>query len=380
MVYLDHAAATPVDDRVLDAMAPYWQEYFHNPSALYTAARTVADHIRDFRGRSAHVLGVRQQEVHFAAGATEANNTVINGVMARFPEAGVVTSAIEHESILRPARSRGSVEVPVDAAGRIAADDVAAAVTEATVLISIEYVNSELGVVQPLRDIARRVADIRTWRHENGNPTPLYLHSDMSQAAGRLPMQLPSLGVDMATINGGKIYAPKQSGLLYIKRGVQLTPIITGGGQEHGVRSGTENVAFAAGITKALEIAADAQSRERERLRSLRDQLLEDLDVGKTAVNGSLRHRAPDNLNVSFPGVDGEMLVHTLDAHGVQAATGSACSATDDTPSHVLVALGCDTPRINGSLRLSLGRDTSPEDISYAARTIKSCLSKSRTG
>lgn len=371
-IYLDHAAATPVDKRVLAAMEPYWQDKFYNPSALYTAARSVKSGLQGFCSTCASLLGAKQQEIHFTAGATEANNIAIAGIMRRFQGRGVLISGIEHDAVRMPARYYGnSWEVPVQSDGRVKVEDVIGSIQEDTVFVSIEYVNSEIGVIQPLQDISRAIADIRVKRKESGNDLPLYLHTDASQATGYLNMQLPKLGVDMATINGGKIYGPKQSGILYVARGIELEPILLGGGQERGVRSGTENVAYAAGITKALEMAEDLRPQESKRQQALQKQLVDSLGgIEGMLINGSLKHRLPGNMNISFPGIDGEMLVHHLDTKGIQAATGSACSVNNDEPSHVLKALGLDEDTISGSLRLSLGRSTTEDDITYTADTL----------
>lgn len=368
MIYLDYAAATPVDDRVLAAMQPYWQEYFYNPSALYTAAREVRSELYAARKRSASVLGAKPGEIYFTAGATEANNVAIAGIMRRFPGSTLVTSTIEHDSVRRPAHAHASVaEVGVQSDGLLRADDIAASIREDTVLVSVEYVNSEIGVIQPLRDIARAVEDVRAERREAGNETPLYLHSDASQAAGRATVDVSSIGVDMATINGAKIYGPKQSGVLYVRRGVELEPILYGGGQERGLRTGTENVAFAVGTATALEIAENLRSNEQKRLYPFQERLFDRVrELGGT-VNGSTVHRIADNVHVSFPDVDGETLVHHLDAQGICAATGSACKANNDVPDHVLVALGLEETHVNGSLRLSFGRETTDDDIAYTA-------------
>lgn len=377
MIYLDYAAATPVDERVVAAMEPYWKERFHNPSALYTAARSVREDLENIRARCGRTVGVKPQEIYFTAGATEANNLAISGIMKRFPGAAMVTSNIEHDSVRFPAHSyANATEVAVGSDGRIAAEDIAVHIKETTVLISVEYVNSEIGTIQPIREIARLVSEIRNRRKENNNSLPLYLHTDASQAAGRLRVDFSSLGVDMATINGAKIYGPKQSGILYVDHGIGLEPLLYGGGQERGLRTGTENVAFAAGTAIALEIAEEFRPNEYTRLQALQKQLLEKVsDIGGR-VNGSMKHRVPDNLNVSFPGVDGETLVHHLDAQGVQAATGSACSANNDMPNHVLVALGSDEETVNSSLRMSFGRNTTQDDIMTVADILADRVSK----
>jgi cysteine desulfurase len=371
MIYLDYAAATPVDERVMAAMQPYWTQDFYNPSALYTAARQVKNALHLARKRSGAVLGAKPGEIYFTAGATEANNIAIAGIMQRFPGKTMRISAIEHDSVRQPARAYAEhQEIGVGADGLLRLEDVEAAIDENTVLISVEYVNSELGVIQPLREIAQIVSDIRARRQNLGNNTPLYLHTDVSQAAGRLPLDVSKLGVDMATINAGKIYGPKQSGLLYVRRGIELQPIVYGGGQERGVRTGTENVAFAVGTAAALEIADESRSDEQKRLREFQKRMFNCARQLGGVVNGDVTRRISDNVHVSFPGVDGEMLVHHLDVRGICAATGSACQANNDTPDHVLLALGCTDARVTGSLRLTFGRDTTADDIDYTEEVL----------
>jgi cysteine desulfurase len=371
MIYLDYAAATPVDERVMAAMQPYWTQDFYNPSALYTAARQVKSALHLARKRSGAVLGAKPGEIYFTAGATEANNIAIAGIMQRFPGKTMRISAIEHDSVRQPARAYAEhQEIGVGADVLLRLEDVEAAIDEDTVLISVEYVNSELGVIQPLRNIARIVSDIRARRHNSGNNTPLYLHTDVSQAAGRLPLDVSELGVDMATINAGKIYGPKQSGLLYVRRGAQLQPIVYGGGQEGGIRTGTENVAFAVGTAAALEIADESRSDEQKRLRAFQKRMFNCARQLGGVVNGDVTRRISDNVHVSFPGVDGETLVHHLDVRGICAATGSACQANNDTPDHVLLALGCTDARVTGSLRLTFGRSTTADDIDYTEEVL----------
>jgi len=365
LVYLDYAAATPLDERVLTAMRPYFEADFYNPSANYRAAREVHAALESARSKVAHWLGARGSEIVFTAGGTEANNLAVHGVMRRFPKANMVTSALEHESVLAPAGAYDCREAAVRADGRVDLDDLRTKIDDRTVLVSIMYANNEIGAVQPIREIARLVAEIRKERRTGGNELPLYFHTDAAQAANYLDLHIARLGVDLMTLNGGKIYGPKQSGCLYVKAGVELRPLIDGGGQERGLRSGTENVAAAIGFAEALEIAQNIRHEEAARLQILQKQFIEDLEkkVPGATINGSLKYRLPNNVHVTLPGQDNERLLIELDEAGIMAAAGSACSASNEESSHVLRALGLDDATARASLRFTMGRGTEAADI-----------------
>jgi cysteine desulfurase len=375
-IYLDYASATPVDPRVLAAMQPYFIEQFYNPSADYEPARSVASILLDARGRVARVLGTKTPEIIFTAGATEANNLAIHGVMRQFPEATVAISAVEHDSVRLPAGCYQSTSIPVDKNGRVDSDSVRQFITDKTVLISIMQANNEVGTVQPVRRIAAELAVIRRERQKNGNALPLYFHVDAAQSGNYLDMHVHRLGVDMLTINGGKIYGPKQSGALFVRSGVQLEPVIIGGGQERNLRSGTENVPGIIGLARALEIAVLIKDKETKRVTRLRDELqagILKIDK-KIVVNGHLKYRLPNNLHVTLPGHDNERVLMELDKNSVYAAAGSACSASTGEPSHVLAAMGVDAGAIRSSIRFSLGRNTKQADIVSTLNTLRSIL------
>lgn len=366
-VYLDHAAATPLDLKVLAAMQPYFSDDFFNPSSPYAPAVKVRRDYEEAKAQLAGCIGARSAELIMTAGATESINLAINSIGGH-----VVTSAIEHESVLAAAKRADHTIVDVSASGRVDPGEVRQAIRPDTRLVSVALANGEIGTVQPLSDIAKVVREERARRLESGNETPIYLHSDASQGAGLLDIHVSRLGVDLLTLNAGKIYGPKQVGLLWAERSVRLEAQIVGGGQERGLRSGTENVAGVIGFSKALEIAEKGRKEEVKRLQSLRDYLESQLAeaLPQVETSGDPKHRLPSHLHVSFPGLDGERLVFRLEARGVLAATGSACAANKGTRSHVLTAIGLAPEVADGSLRLSLGRLSDEDSIKKAAAII----------
>jgi cysteine desulfurase len=380
LIYLDYAAGTPVDVAVLEAMRPYFTEQFYNPSALYLAAKDVAKDIAAARAAVASLLGARPAEIFFTAGGTEANNLAINGVMQLHrvgPCANIVVSAIEHESVLKPAHQYACKEAPVYADGQVDVDELRNLIDDQTVLVSVMYANNEIGTIQPIRQIAQLLEDIRAERQKAGNELPLYFHTDACQAAAYLDLHVSRLGVDIMTINGGKIYGPKQSGVLYIRAGVQLQPQVLGGGQELGIRSGTENVAGVMGMAKALELVQARRHEEGDRLQNLQRQFMKGLEqaIPGATINGSTKHRLPNNVHVTIPRQDNERLIMALDEAGIQAAAGSACSASSDEPSHVLRAIGLSDAEAQASLRFTMGIGTDEHAIDHTAATLVRILS-----
>jgi cysteine desulfurase len=369
IIYLDHAAATPMNPQVLAAMQPYFTEQFYNPSALYLAAKDVAKDLAEARSLIAHHLGARPSEVVFTAGGTEANNLAIHGVMQHFPSSNVVVSAIEHESVLAPADQYDHRLAPVLADGQVDVAQLEKLIDSQTVLVSIMYANNEIGTIQPLKQVATLVQAIRKSRQANKNSLPLYLHVDACQAAAYLDIHASRLGADLLTINGGKIYGPKQSGALYIRTGVELTPQMLGGGQERGYRSGTENVPGSIGLATALDLVQKDRKAETERLKTLQKlffKLVEE-KLPTAIINGSRTHRLPNNIHLTIPGQDNERLIMALDEAGIQAAAGSACSASTDQPSHVLKAIGLSEAKAQASLRFTTGHAT---DEAAVRRTV----------
>ena len=368
-VYLDYAAATPVDPEVAAAMMPYLTERFWNPSAPYARAREVRDDVERARGAIARLIGARPDNLVFTAGATEANNLAFAAV-----EGHVVVDAIEHESVLACAATHARKTVRVGADGLVDPAVVARAIRPDTELVSVELANGEIGCVQPVREIARVVAAERARRLEAGEGVPLYLHTDASQAVGALAVNVGSLGVDLLTLSAAKIYGPKQVGLLWASDDVCLRPLVYGGGQEGGVRSGTENVAGILGFARAMELAGERRGEESRRLAALRERLRSGICecVPWAVVSGprSAKRRLPGLLHVAFAGIEARRLVIALERAGVSAGTGSACAASRMRVSHVLEAIGMPRPLAEGSLRLTLGRPTTEEDVDYVVAAI----------
>ena len=364
-IYLDYAAATPLDPEVLATMQPYFTEEFYNPSTTYAAGRQVRAGIDDARRGIALVMGARSSDIIFTAGATEANNLALSSIMQTYPGKRLVVSAIEHPSVRETAQQFTYTEWPVTPDGIIDLTAAGELLQPDVVLVSVMYANNEVGTIQPLRHLAALVQAERKRRQTAGDPTPLYLHTDATQAANYLDLHVSRLGVDLMTLNGGKIYGPKQIGLLYAQTGVPLTPLIRGGGQERGMRSGTENVAGIIGMCVALERAQAQRHDETQRLHLLQTLFLDlfRAQIPAGIINGSLTNRLPNNVHVTIPGHDNERLLMALDNQGIMVATGSACSASNEEPSHVLAAMDISESLAQSSLRFTMGRATTETDI-----------------
>lgn len=367
IIYLDHAAATPLNERVLAAMQPYFTELFYNPSSPYLPALSVRRDYEAAKDTIARAIGGRADELIMTAGATESVNLAFASMRGH-----VVTANIEHHAVLAAAGHYDHTLVAADERGIVSAEEVKEAIRPSTQLVSVALANNELGTVQPLRDIAEVVKQERQRRLENGDTTPIYLHSDASQGVGQLDIHVARLGVDMLTLNAGKIYGPKQVGALWTAPHVRLTPQIVGGGQERGLRSGTENVAGTIGFAAAIDMAVSKRKTEAERLRKLRDDLQQQLvaTFPEAVLSGHQKRRLPGHLHISFSGVDAERLVFALEDRGVLVATGSACAANKGTRSHVLTAIGLAPEVADGSLRLTLGRLSTEENTKKAAEII----------
>lgn len=391
-IYLDHAAATPIDNEVLHAMEPFFSASFANPSALHKEGVEARSAVEGARSSVGALLGVHADEIIFTGGATESVNLALFGAVrawqkiytGRTPH--IIVSAIEHDAVLESARvlEEEGVRVTrlsVDEVGIVNFDELRASITQDTVLIAVMYANNEIGTIEPISDIAKL---IRKWKKEerglvrSERPTldvryPLF-YTDASQASNYCDLRIPSLGVDLLTLSGGKMYGPKGTGILYVARGIPVLPILVGGGQEKGIRAGTENVAGIVGFATALQRAMSIQTVETERLTKIRDNtisLLREKFVD-IMINGSLTSRLPNNIHFSFPGVDHEFLAIALDARGFAVATKSACSETDAETSHVLLALaqsGDKGRRVSG-LRVTLGRATKMEDMAEFASAL----------
>lgn len=375
-IYLDYAAATPLDKEVFAAMEPYFFTEFYNPSSSYLAARKVKSAVEEARSKVAHWVGAKPAEIIFTAGATEANNLALHGIMRQFAGAHAVVLATEHEAILSPMNGYDHTIAFVDKKGDVPVDALRGCITDTTVLVSVGYANNEIGTIQPLSQIAAMIQQVRDARRASGNTRPIYLHTDASQASPYLDLHASRLGVDLMSLNAGKVYGPKQVGTLFVSSKVSLSPVITGGGQERGLRSGTENVPGIIGMSIALDIAQASRKQTIAKESALRDFLQSELQkrYPHMIVNGNERRRLPNNLHVSWPGVDGERVVMACDEYGLQLATGAACSANKQTGSHVLKAIGLDQSAADGSLRFSLGKYTTKEDILRTIEIIDNVL------
>ena len=373
VIYLDHAAATPLEPKVLTAMQPYFFDDFYNPSAPYAPAVVVRRAYEQAKQTIAQTIGARGDEIVITAGATESINLAFNSIGGH-----IITGNVEHHAVLEAAKRFDHTIVKADERGMISADTVRKAVTPQTRLVSIALANNELGTIQPLRDIAEVVKTERDARLARGDHTPIYLHSDASQGVGQLDVNVARLGLDLVTLNAAKVYGPKQVGLLWAGSNVVLSAQIVGGGQERGLRSGTENVAGTIGFAKAMELASEHRKYESDRLGKLRDSLQKQLVAAfpKAVLSGHQKHRLAGHLHISFPKLDAERVLFALESRGVLVATGSACAANKGTRSHVLTAIGLKPEVADGSLRMTLGHLSNEDNIAKAAGIIIEEISK----
>jgi cysteine desulfurase len=384
-IYLDHAAATPLDPRVAKAMSPYLDKFYANPSSLHSAGQATNKAVMQARKTIAGLINGHADEIIFTSGGTESDNLAIFGVVDACRKSQtvphVVTTAIEHHAVLEPLmhlQKIGAIELTVVAPqkdGIVKVEDVMKAITQKTVLVSVMYANNEVGTIQPVGDIGRAILK---WRKENNSVYP-YLHSDACQAAGYLDLNVERLHVDLLTLNSGKIYGPKGTGLLFVRRGTKLAPVMRGGGQERSLRSGTENVPGIVGLAKALELAQKIREKESKRLTLLRDRLIDGLlCIPKSRLNGNADKRLPNNVNISFLDIEGEAAMLYLDAKGIACSTGSACASTSLDPSHVILALGMSYEAAHGSLRFSLGHSTVKADVDYVIKVMPNIVAMLR--
>ncbi|HEY2003674.1 MAG TPA: cysteine desulfurase family protein [Candidatus Saccharimonadia bacterium] len=384
-IYLDHAATTPIDPRVLEAMRPFLEDQFANPSSLYRAARATRRAVEDARHTIAATLGAKPTEIVLTSGGTEGDNLAIQGVLRAHPGAHWVTTAIEHDAVVNIARALdrqgfSHTVVPAKPNGIVDPTVIAQAITDRTVLLSVMMANNEIGTIQPIAELAKLVARIRADRATRGINHPLYLHTDAAQAAGYLDLQVSRLNVDLLSLNGSKIYGPKGTGVLYVRHGTDLEPLMYGGGQERGRRSGTENIAGVVGLAKALELATADREAESRRLIVLRDDLIRRLleAIPGAILNGDPKRRLPNNANLTIPGAEGEGLVLYLDNAGIMASTGSACTTGSLDPSHVLLAIGRTPAEANSSLRLTLGNSTDAQTIDRVVDVLPGIVARLR--
>ncbi len=382
---MDHASATPVPPRVLAAMEPFFAAQYGNPSAIHKEGVLARRSVDDARFRIATLLGAHADEIIFTGSATESANLAIIGTVRAWQQthpdkiAHIIVSAIEHDAVLEPARmlEREGVRVsylPVDGEGVVVVSALKEMITLETVLVSVMYANNEIGTIQPIREIAKTLRKwkkehrgvVRTEKHKADDRLPLF-HTDACQAANYCDMRIPSLGVDLLTLNASKIYGPKGIGLLFAARGTPLLPMIVGGAQERGRRAGTENVAAIVGFAEALAITREISKEESARLVVIRDHMINELRMltPEIIINGSVTERLPNNVNFTVPDVDHEFLSLALDAAGFAVATKSACNEFDAETSHVLVEIrkSVGSSVSPSGIRLSLGRSTKVEDV-----------------
>ena len=386
-VYLDHAATTYLDPRVKEAMEPYWEVEFGNPSSLYRPGRRAKEALDSAREKIALILSCRPEELIFTGGGTEAINLAIFGVARFYKEQGrhIITTKIEHHAVLHSleALQKEGFEVTyldVDEDGLVDPEKLKASIRPDTILVSIMYANNEIGTIEPLEEVGKIIKQVRAERKTAGNLTPIFFHTDACQAAGALDLDVQKLGVDLLAMNGSKIYGPKGVGCLFIKKGVRVKPLIYGGGQENNLRSGTENVPGIIGFAKALEIAHAEKEKENARLIELRDYFINRLlnEIPKVVLNGHPIKRLPNNINVSVLDIEGEAVILYLDEKGIYCSTGSACTSITLDPSHVILALGRPYEYAHGSIRFTLGKRTTKEDIDYVMQIFPGVVEKLR--
>lgn len=376
-VYLDHCATTPLHPEVLKAMLPFLRDTFGNPSSAHALGRTARKAVEEARHRVADLIGARPAEIVFTSGGTEADNLAIQGIARARRDRGnhIVTSAIEHHAVTRTceylARNGFTITyLPVDRHGVVNPEDVRRALTDKTILVTIMHSNNEVGTIEPISEIGKMVA-------ERG----VTFHTDAVQSVGKVPLDVKELQVDMLSIAAHKLYGPKGIGALYIKEGTKIEPILYGGEQENGIRSGTENVAFIAGLGMACEVARRTVSASMKRIRKLRDALQERISasIQDLTINGHPASRLPGVLSISVPGIAAELIVRNLDARGIAVSAGSACTSHSVEISHVLSAMGLSKDIAQGTVRMSLGIKNMPDEIEYAATSFIDVAGKLKT-
>lgn len=374
MIYLDNAASTAIHDDVFEEMLPFLKEAYGNPSSIHTVGRRASTGIQVSRKRISELVNCLPEEIFFTSGGTESNNTAISGVASANRGKRIITSSIEHDAVLEPCKRLEDdgyqiIYLPVDNRGLINPSDLEKSISEDTCLVSIMWANNEVGTIQPIAELAKIC-----------NEKKILFHTDAIQALGKTPIDLKEIGVDLLSVSSHKIYGPKGVGALFIRKGVKINPIILGGGQEKGFRSGTENVASIIGFGKAAELARLNLKKNLEHMKELRNHLIAKIqnEIPHVKLNGDSDKRLVNNIHLTFLGVKGEDLILKLDEHGIAASTGSACSVNRQRASHVLKAMGLDHEQIEGSLRLSLGIFNSKEEIDDTIKTLKKIISELR--
>jgi cysteine desulfurase len=375
-IYLDYAATTPTHPDVVKTMLPYFTEKFGNPSAIYACAQETKAAIEDARSKVARLLGARDEEIVFTSGGTEANNFAIKGTAYANKRKGnhIITNVIEHHAVLETCHFLEKMGyrltiLPVNSYGMVSPDDVRNAITPKTILITIMMANNEIGTIQPIAEISKIARE-----------AGVYLHTDAVQTACHLPINVDELGVDMLSMSAHKFYGPKGVGALYIRKGTRLVSFMHGGGQERNRRASTENVPGIVGMGKAVELAMEEIDAEATRITRLRDKLIKDLfdRIDPLRLNGHPQKRLPNNVNISIAFVEGEAICLNLDVEGICASTGSACSSGSLEPSHVMLALKLPPEEMRSSIRFSLGKWTTDEEIEHVLDVLPRIVNKLR--
>lgn len=382
LIYLDHAATTPVRSEVFDAMRPYFTDHFGNPSSVYTFAQEARAVLDDARETIAKQLGARASEVVFTSGGTESDNTALKGAAYALKSTGnhIITTAIEHHAILHTCYQLEQLGfdityLPVNSYGLIDPDDVAHAIKDRTVMVSVMMANNEIGTIEPIREISAVVKS-----EAKRLDKTIVMHTDSVQAAGMMDLNVRELGVDMLSLSAHKFHGPKGIGALFIKRGTPFEPQQLGGGQERQRRSGTENVPLAVGMATALKIANEERDEVIANCMKLRDKIVNQipLRVGGVHFNGHPTQRLPNNVNMSFESIEGEPILLGLDLAGICASSGSACSTASLEPSHVLIAIGHSSDLAQGTIRITLGRNNTEDEVDYLLEVLPDLVIKLR--
>ena len=376
-IYLDYAATTPTHPEVVKAMLPYLTNVFGNPSTIYSYGQEARGAVEEARTNVAELIGARGEEITFTSGGTEADNFALKGIAYASEHKGdhIITTSIEHHAVVESCKflERRGFKVtylPVDGYGLVAPQDIKKAITNKTILISVIHANNEVGTIEPIGEIGKIAKE-----------AGICFHTDAVQTVGHIPVNVDALGVDLLSISAHKVYGPKGVGALYIKKGTRLVPLMHGGEQEKRHRAGTENVPAIVGLGKAVELAGQEMDKETEWLTCLRDKLIKGLleRIDHIRLNGHPLKRLPNNVNVSVDFVEGESMLLNLDLEGICASTGSACSSSSLEPSHILLALGLSPEQAHGSLRFTLGRENTEEDIECVLEVLPRVVAKLRT-
>ena len=380
-IYLDYAATSPTDERVIKVMEPYFRRFFGNPSSLHYFGQETRAAMEIARERVAHLINAQPEEIVFTSGGTEADNFALKGAVyvARSQGNHIITTQIEHSAILNPAKfleQRGFAitYLAPQKDGLIRPEDLRTALTDKTILVSIMHANNEVGALEPIQELAEVIKNFR-----NTKKYPLF-HIDAVQTVGHLPVDVKELGVDLLSMSAHKLYGPKGVGALYIRKGVVLEPFMHGGEQERGRRGSTENVAGIVGFGKACELAEKEMAAEEVRLTKLRDYFIKEVTtkIDRVILNGHPTKRLPNNINLSFEGIEGESMMLSLDMVGIACSTGSACSSNTLEPSHVMLALGVNPELAHSSLRFTLGKETTKQDLDYTINQLVKIIKRLR--